>query len=534
MALDGIVLNKIYKNLNKELPIRINRISEISCNELIFNVHHNKKRSNIIISISPNSNRINFTDRNYPTLETISNFTTTLRKKLIGGIIYEINQIQYDRFLVLKIKNLNELYDEVEYLLYIELMGKYANIILVDPLTMRIIDAFKKIAIYNNSKRIIQINAPFKEVEIFEKDDPFTIDNYRHLKLQGFSPLLEKELSFRLENKETFKQFIYEIKNSNELFCYQNEFHIIELKHLNQDLIKLPLDQGLDFFYNQTADKERIKTLENKIYKLIKKELKHFENKIVKISDDLKKAENYDNFKLYGDYLFMSGKLNQKGLSKIQTYDYDSNLIDIDLNPKLSIKENANKYYQKYQKLKKGITHLKRELSLAKEKLEYFKTVNEQIEFSNQSDMQDIKNELINLGFFKENNKHYLKKNQKKIPQLYKVEINEKVILFGKNNLQNAFLTFKTAKKDHYFFHAKDYHGAHVVINSNDLNEEELRLCAMIAGYYSGARNSSSIPIDYCLIKDIKKISGAKVSISNQKTIYIDIDYQILNKYKLI
>lgn len=531
MALDGIVLYKLAQSFRQELPIKINRIIEISSNEIVLNVHHQNKRDNIIIGISANANRIHFSQQNYVSLDHPSNFTMTLRKKLIGGIIYDIIQPEFDRYLIFKIKNLNDLYDEVCYELYVELMGKYANIILVDA-NNRIVDAFKKIALYENSKRLIQINAKFQKVESQQKTNPFDLQEYNNQKLQGFSPLLEKELNYRLQNNN-YQQFIEDIQSSESIFCYQNEFHCIKLTHRNDQYLQLPIHQALDFFYNEQADKDRIRLLESKVYRFIKRELKHYQTKCNKIVSDLAKAENYSYYKDCGDYLFMSGNLNCKGLKEIEVFDYEGNQISIELNEKMNIKDNANKYYQKYQKLKKGIQHLTRELEIAKNKLEYFQIVNQQLDIANQYDIQDIKSELINYGYFKEQNNKAKRSKQKKEIQLYKIQIHDKIILYGKNNIQNAYLTFKVAKKNHTFFHAKDYHGAHVVIDSDQLNEEEIRLCAMIAAYFSGGRNSSSIPIDYCLIKDTKKITGAKVAISNQKTIYIDVDYQVLNQYKI-
>lgn len=536
MTLDGIILFKIKEDIKDSLPIRINKISAINNTDILLNVHSKNNRRNLLISTHSIYNRIHFTNKNYSSLDSATNFVMSLRKHLTNGIIYDCIQIEYDRYLILKIKNLNELYDSVELELRIELMGKYANIILLDCQTNKIIDALKKIPPFENNKRTIQIGANFTEVEKQNKNDPFFYKgDLKDLskKLQGFSLILEKEIYYRLENKETFKNIMSEIKDSKNIFIYKNHYHIIELKHLKEKPKTTNINDGFDDIFDDYTKKERIKLIANDLYKVVKNKLKHFKNKIAKINEQLLLFKNYEDFKNKADLLYMSENLNLKGLEHIDILDYDEKIQKISLDPKLNIKENANKYYQKYTKYKKGISFQEKELEIAKNELQYFEGLNEQLGFSDYQDALEIKEELIEKKYLRCKQKN-TKKQKKTSAHIYNIKINDKNIFYGKNNIQNAFLTFKKAKKSDTWFHAKDYHGAHVVIEGNELSEKEIRTCAMIAGYFSNGRFSSSIPIDYCLVKEIKKINGALVSISNYKTIYIDIDENYLKDLNII
>ncbi len=530
MSLDGIVLSKIVKDLKNKLPFKINKIQEISNSEYIFNLFSNNLKYNLLISTQADTNRVHFTNKIFSSINK-SNFYLSLKKFLINGYIIDIIQKEFDRVIIFKIKNLNHLYDEVYYDLYVELIGKFSNIILVNNQTNTIIDANKKIFSIEDNKRNIQINLKFEELKREHKEDPFNSKDFDYnLKYQGFSNSLHQEIQKRIENGEKFNNIINEINDSNSLF-FDTDFHIIPF---GQKYKKLDLHYGFDYIYDEIASKNRNKILENKIFKLIKKEVKHFSNKVKNIQNDLNNSYNYDIYKNYGELLFMYENLMQKGLNYIQINDYNNNTIKIEIDPKLSVKENANKYFQKYHKLKRSIDFLNKELKLANDSYDYFSTLQEQISLNSYEDILDIKDELIRLNYLKNDKAKDKNKKNKKTPTIYKIHYNNKTIIYGKNNVQNNYISSKLSKDNYYFFHTKDYSGSHLMINDDKLNEDEIRLCAMIAAYFSKGRNSSSIPVDYCLYKDVKKINGSKVALKNQKTIYIDINLDLLNELKII
>ena len=239
MAIDGIILSKVKDNLCSHLPIRINKINSTSDTEVIFNVHSNKIRTNLVISLHSVYNHISLSNKNYSDFEEPSTFVMVLRKHITNGIITKIEQFDYDRYLLLHIRALNDIYDEKEYILSVELMGKYANLILVDKESNKIIDAMKKIPPYLNNKRTILQGALFTLPDKQNKKDPYldldvNFDESLVKQVAGFSKQLENEIRYLKETIE-YKDIIEKIKQSDKLYVSDNgDYHVIPLTYLNK------------------------------------------------------------------------------------------------------------------------------------------------------------------------------------------------------------------------------------------------------------------------------------------------------------
>ena len=296
MALDGIILAKVKQDLDSYLPIRINRIANTSKTELVFNVHANNKRTNLVMSLHSNYNHICLSDRNYNTFNEPSTFVMVLRKYILNGIIYKIEQFDYDRYLLLHIHARDELYDEKHYILSLELMGKYANLILIDD-DNKIIDALKKIPPYENTKRTILPGSIFTLPDKQNKLDPFNNPNVDYdeslvKQLQGFSKLLENEFRYRLDNKQTYDEIIQEIKDSKNLYISKindtYEFHVIPLLHKSTEYEVWDIQKGFDEIYYQDDEKERIKNISDDLFKIVKRQIKHYKTKVDKLELSLK------------------------------------------------------------------------------------------------------------------------------------------------------------------------------------------------------------------------------------------------------
>ena len=530
MALDGITLYKVKEDLDTYLPIRINRIAETSKTQIVFNVHANRIRENLVMSFHSNYNHIRLSERNYNTYADPSTFVMVLRKYILNGIIHKIEQFDFDRYLLMHIRARDELYDEKEYILSVELMGKYANLILVGQ-DGKIIDALKKIPPYENTRRTILPGAVFELPEKQDKKDPFSakdidFENSLVKLLQGFSRQLEEEVRFRMDKGQSFDQIMNEIKNSDSLYVCKREndalFHVLPLTNTGLEFERYDIQKGFDEVYYEDDEKERIKGLADDLFKIVKRQIKHFDTKIRKLQASLDDALNLQADKDAGDLLYTYEELETKGLKKLEIADFEGNMRTIVLDPKLSVKANANRYYSQYQKKRKGKVYIEEQIEIAQNELIYFESLSEQLSFANYSDALDIKEELSRFGYLKKNN---TKNKKKKKVNLYQVKVDGHTITFGKNNIQNAFLSFEYAKSNHTWFHAKQFHGSHVVVDTDKPDEKLIRICANLAAYYSKGRFSSSVPVDYCLVKELKKVKGAKpgfVTFKNYKTIYID------------
>ena len=414
-------------------------------------------------------------------------------------------------------------------------MGKYANIILVNDNNI-IIDALKKIYPYENSKRTIVPTAKYIKPESQNKIDPFTISNINtdnlYQELQGVSPLLSKEILYRLQTN-TYRDIINDISNSNNIYITNNEFHIIPLLHLNMEYTKYDLNEGLDHIYYDLEEKNRIKEITNNISKFVSRNIKQLNNKLIKLNDSLCDANKALIYKDYADLIYTYHANNLNRLDSITIVDFDNNSRVIPLDNKYSVKVNAKKYYTKYQKLNRSKHHLTNQINICESEIEYFTSLSEQLELCNYNDAKEIKEELIMNRYLQDPKVIKHKKKQQPL-NITRVEYKGQTIYYGKNNLQNDYITHKLALKDYMWFHAQDYHGSHLVIDNNDLDEDTIRLCAHLASYYSKGRFSSSVGVNYTLVRNLKKIPGSKiglVSLKTYKTIYIDPDINIINNY---
>lgn len=543
MALDGLLLYKIQNEIKKILPAKINKIYMISNTEIFFQLRSQGKKQNLLISCHSIYNRINITEKDYPTPEEPNNFVMFLRKHLDGATIFQIEQTDYDRYLTFSIATRNEIGDKVILYLSVELMGKYANVILYNE-ENKIMDVLKRIPPFENNRRILQPGATFKLPDAQNnKLDPFTcpalnIDMDLSRQLQGFSPLLGKEVKYRLEKGQTFQEIMQEIQESNFLYITslqeENQFHCIPLTHLQKSYKCYPIMEGLDVLYYHKEEKDRIKQLTGDLFKLVRRELKHHRQKLPRLNASLEEALDCDKWREYGDYLQPYSYQVKKGQTEITFERYDGEgTITIPLDPKLDGLGNAKKYFQKYNKGKKGQIHILEQIELCEKEIEYFEGIEQQLEMASVLDAKEIREELAKLGYCKSYvSKIRKKKKKENIPNITSIHLKNGITLtFGKNNIQNEYLTFKYASKNDTWFHAKDYHGAHVVINTSDPDEETLRLAANFAAYFSKGQFSSSVPVNYCLVKQLKRVPGTKpgfVSLTNYKTIYIDPDHEAI------
>ncbi len=534
MALDGILLYKILPEIREILPARIQKIYQISSTEILFQLHGNKAKHQLLISCHSQYNRILLSRRNYPTPNEPGNFVMVLRKYCEGAVITGIEQSELDRWCTIYIRRHNNIGDPEELRLVAELMGKYANLILISP-EGNIIDAMKRIPPFENTRRTIQPGARFVPTPSQEKQNPFThqiIDSQLSLiqQFSGFSPFLARETEYRMSQGESFSGIMKEIQDSDRIYIanQKNEavFHCIELKSVGK-CVSYPLSEGFDILYYHKEEKDRIKEISGDIFKIVQRNLKHQKTKLPRLWKEYDEAMDCDRWRTYGELLYAYQVQDTKGEHSITLEDFETGqAISIPLDPRLSGNRNAQRCFTKYTKLKKGQKYLKEQIEICENEIAYFEGLLEQLNIADFHTAEEIRRELIHGGYITEKTSRKKKKTKTEAPHLTTITSPSGIeITFGKNNLQNEYLTFHLARKNELWFHTKDYHGAHVVVHAPEADEDTIRLAAMIAAYYSAGRNSSSVPVNWCKVSQLKKIPGAKpgmVQLGSYKTIYID------------
>lgn len=536
MAIDGIVLHAITQELVPYIPAKITKIQQLSDTELMFHLRTAKGNRKLMISTHSVYNRINLTEQSYTTLETPGNFVMLLRKQMDGGIIKSLTQEGLDRILHLEIEARNELGDIHQKHLYIELMGKYANIVFVGE-DGKIIDALKRIPPFENNKRTIHPGAIYMlPAPHIGKKDPFleqqgNFEEPLTRQFHGFSPLLSTEVQYRIHQGQMFSDIMDEIRQSDQLYISDldttMQFHVIPLTHLQTASRHYPIMKGLDILYYEKEEKVRIKQQSGDLFKVVKHELNRNRSKLPKLQESMEDARDCDKYREYGDLLFAyMHQLDRQKQVVLPSFD-TGDPVSIPLDMRYDIKHNANRYYQKYHKSKRAQEYLSEQIALCEKEIHYFEAMQLQLEQASIQDAIEIREELTKQRYMKEMKQRVRKKKKSEIPHYETFLFDEIKVYVGKNNLQNDYVTWKLANKQDTWLHAKDLHGAHVIITTSEPKEQLLRDAAMLAAWYSGGRYSSSVPVNYCLIRQLKKIPGNKgsfVSLSNYKTIYIDPD----------
>lgn len=542
MALDGLVLNQLVKGMENLIPAKINKIQQVSDTEILFTLRSNNQNHKLMISCHSSYNRIHFTKRNYPVPDIPQSFIMVLRKHINGAIIKDMKQLGLDRIVQFTLEARNELGDIHEIIMYVELMGKYANMILVNE-ENRVIDALKRIPPFENNVRTIHPGAAFIPVIAqADKQDPYhptSIDMEESFTKQfhGFSPLLSTEFHYRLRHNQCFNDIMEEINNSQTIYISTKDdkeyFHVIPLQHLEVNARAYPIFEAMDILYFEKEEKVRIKEQSGDLFKLVRQELKKNRNKLLKLNKTLDDAYDLETYRIYGELLYAYADKYPYKRKDVILPSFETNEdITIPLEEKLDMKQNAKKYYQKYQKAKTAQIEVAKQIELTKENIAYFEIIEAQLEQASFLDAAEIRDELSNRGYMRKKPQS-IKRKKKIKPNFMILDINGTFIYIGKNNLQNDYITWKQAKKDHLWFHTKDIHGSHVVVADEHPNDDIIRIAAMFAAYYSKARMSSSVPVNYCMVKQLRKPNQAAlgfVTLNNYKTIYIDPDENKINE----
>ncbi len=527
MALDYLTFQRIITLLKEILENgRIVKISQVSNEEFLFIIRKENQNYDLLISTHPNMSYINILSNKIASNHINSNLLMIFRKYLDNGKIISFTQQNNDRIAKVIVQNKDDYFKNTIHKLYIELIGRASNIILTDENDI-IIDSLKKIPLEYSNIRTIQ---PGIKYTLPDKPN-------------------EESLPYDLQNEINYLNCDYnEIKDkileSNDIYIVtkdnKSDFHFIPFTYLNGHIEKYQWNIGLEKYYENALSQERHRQFTSQLVKIAKNEIKRSEKKIKKLQEELQISKESTIYKYYGDLLLTYLQGQNIHTDKVEIFDEEKNTnVVIPYDIRYDLYHNANLYYKKYQKSKVAILKIQEQIDLCQDNIEYFNGILYQLDNANYLIATEIQEELTNLGYIKsKNNYKNHKNNSKKIkPKIYKpltIKYKNIIIYVGQNNLQNEYLTFKIAKKTHMFFHIQQGAGSHVVVCSDVIDDNLKLFAANIAAYYSTYKMSSTVAVNYTLIKNIKKIPGGKpgkVIINNYKTIYVDPNYDLFKDY---
>ncbi|MDQ0155958.1 Rqc2 family fibronectin-binding protein [Robertmurraya andreesenii] len=560
MSFDGLFTRAITQEFSSLLRGgRINKIHQPYKNEIVLVIRANGKNHKLLLSVHPSYARAQLTNEAYENPSEPPMFCMLLRKHLEGHIIEDIYQVGLDRILVFEVKGRNEIGDISSKQLIVEIMGRHSNIILVDKIKNTILDSIKHISFAVNTHRAImpgqEYIAPPEQnkhnpLEVTEEDvlrsldfNAGKIDKQLVQQFAGLSPLFAGEIVFQagLANRvtvpKTFVSMMDKVRNHEyipAITVKENKevFYLFPMEHLKgKSRVFSSSSELLERYYFGKADRDRVKQQANDLERFILNEKEKNIKKIKKLEATMKEAEKAERYQLFGELLTANIYAVKKGMKEIEVvnyYDEDGGTVVIPLNPQKSPSENAQKYFTRYQKAKTALIMAGEQLEKAKEEVAYFEGLIQQVETASTKDIAEIREELIEGGYLRDRQIRSGKKVKNDKPSLDKYTASDGTeILVGKNNKQNDYLTNKLAAKDEIWLHTKDIPGSHVVIRHSNPSDETLLEAAKLAAYFSKARHSSSVPVDYTQIRHVKKPSGAKpgyVIYENQQTLYVTPD----------
>ena len=558
MSFDGITTKAIVSELkNSIIGSKVNKVYQPNKNELFLSLYNNGKNYNLNISTNPDFCRICLSNLHKPNPQTALNFCMLLRKYLVGGKIINISNFDLERTIHIKFECYNELNDLVQRNLYIEIMSRQSNVILTNENNI-IIDSLKHFE-KSLPAHIYEFTKISKKSFIDLPDFNTFLDIVNYSEKNNIIDILTN--SFIGFSKDSICSYLnilnidnknYSIDDLKKLYNYlkqlinnislgkislledNNKFSVISNENSNS-FENLDINYNTDNYYTLKEENNLFVSSRNNLLKIIMANSKKISKKLDNINNKLAECKNMETYRLYGELLTSNlYRINQnENLDKIEIENYydNNNLITIPLDKTFSVQKNIEKYFKKYNKLKNTLEIVGTQKQEALLEISYIESVLYSIEnakdFNDLNDIyfeisQNISNKLVEPS----SSKTIKKKTQE--PSYEFIEFNGYSIYWGKNNIQNSYLTFKFSSRNDIWFHVQKLHGSHVILKINNMDEqipdEVLYKCAQIAKENSKASTSLNVPVDYCKIKYVKKIPGAKpgmVNFTNYKTIIV-------------
>jgi len=583
MPFDGIVLAAVKKELLDTLcGLRIDKIFQPARDEVHLLVSRPGAKYRLLLSADPGAARVHLTGTSKPNPASPPVFCMVLRKHLEGGRIKDFSQSGYDRVLTISVDTRDELGRTSEKQLICEIMGKHSNIILFDPQKGIILDGIKRYSHVVSRHREVMPGRAYIPPPPQEKHNPllladedffkFMLHNDLTRKLSdvlqksfdGLSPAMAREIVWRsgLETNTTLDtcgsidftsiylvlRNIYGKSGKNEFEPAMavegktpKDFAAFSLTHLkNCTHLTGGMNEIVDTYFTGRILSARLDQSRQSVLSLLRKEISRLEKKLAAQMSDLDTAQKSMHLKLAGELVTANIHRLNKGDTEVYLdnfYSPDGKQEKIILDPRLSPVENAQKFFRQYNKAKKSLAAASLHAAATREEIEYLSGVENAAELAaTLEDINQIRAELGGQGYLKAPAPRSKNKKEADIPSPAAFLSSDGfVILAGKNNRQNDYLTMKIARPEDIWLHTKDIPGSHVIIRSEgkDVPNTTLEEAATLAALFSRARNSCKVPVDYTRRRFVSKPKGAKpgfVIYTDQKTVLMDPDPSLPEK----
>ncbi|EFN99209.1 fibronectin/fibrinogen binding protein [Streptococcus mitis SK564] len=541
MSFDGFFLHHMVEELRRELVNgRIQKINQPFEQELVLQIRSNRQSHRLLLSAHPVFGRIQLTQTTFENPAQPSTFIMVLRKYLQGALIESIEQVENDRIVEITVSNKNEIGDHIQATLIIEIMGKHSNILLVDKSSHKILEVIKHVGFSQNSYRTLLPGSTYIAPPSTDSLNPFTVKDEKLFEILQTQETTAKNLQnlFQGLGRDTANE-LENILVSDKLSTFRNFFNQETKPCLTETSFSpVPftnqvgepftnLSDLLDTYYKDKAERDRVKQQASELIRRVENELQKNRHKLKKQEKELLATDNAEEFRQKGELLttFLHQVPNDQDQVILDNY-YTNQPITIALDKALTPNQNAQRYFKRYQKLKEAVKYLTDLIEETKATILYLESVETVLNQAGLEEIAEIREELIQTGFIRRRQREKIQKRKK--PEQYLASDGKTIIYVGRNNLQNEELTFKMARKEELWFHAKDIPGSHVVISGNlDPSDEVKTDAAELAAYFSQGRLSNLVQVDMIEVKKLNKPTGGKpgfVTYTGQKTLRVTPD----------
>ena len=582
MALDGIYLYALARQIGREaLNSRVEKIHQPSKEEIIIWLRSPAGRYRLLCCANPSAPRVQLTGLNPENPKIPPQFCTLLRKHLSTGKLVGVRQEGLDRVLHLDFEAINELGDVVTLTLTMEIMGRHSNLILVNQ-EGKVLDAIRRVGEEQSSVRLLLPGVTYRPAPAQHKLNPFTaspeegkaafsalpdmVFSKAILQVyQGISPLLSRELAEYAcngaeLNKSQVSDYRYQrlfdrlaelkaqIDSDSAAYTMvlengrPREFSVCPLEQYRNALDSRQFSDPsslLDGFYSQRDLQLRMAQKGQDLLRVLTSASQRAQRKLDHRQQELQRSIDRQRYQQLGDLIQANLYQIKKGDTQTTVTDYfdpEQKPVTISLDPALSPAQNAQKYYKEYRKAKTARALLGGLIQQNQDEIIYLDTIFDELaRASRESDLNAIREELEQQGYLHKARRKL--KPDKPLPPMEFVTDDGFTVLCGRNNKQNDQLTLKTARNYDVWFHTKDIPGSHVILQSQGedrpIPERSILQAATIAATHSRGQDSNQVPVDYTLIKYVKKPNGARpgmVIFTHNKTLYVAPDLALCEK----
>ncbi len=583
MPLDAVTLSSVVEELKSHiLGAKLDKIYQPTRDQVVFFLRTREGASRLLLSANPSAPRVHFTRESVENPASPPMFCMLLRKHLAGGRFEDITQPPMERVVDFSLGCTDEFGEPVTRHVILEIMGRNSNLILTGG-DGRIIDCVRRVDYEMSEQRQVlpglyyhlppsqnklspgaatleDITALLQRVGTPTRPDGFLMDHF-----SGLPPLICRELCFRydpaLEDLNALSSasrygFGAYLKSEFQKLLEGPRVPYLLLKNGTLwDFTYLPILQYgamvesqrqesfsvlLDVFYAKRDAAARMKSKSQATLKTVINLRNRTARKLQNQRKELAGAADRDTLRIRGELITANLYRMERGQTKLLAenyYDPELKQVEIPLNPTLSPQQNAAKYFKDYNKAKNAEQYLTEQIAKGETELNYLESILDELSRAEtEKDLTDIRQELISGGYLRNTDKKKRMKTAPSRPMEF-VSSSGLRIRVGRNNVQNDLLTLKSSYKSDLWFHTQKIHGSHVILSceGQQPDEQSILEAAQLAAYYSQARDSQNVPVDYCPVKQVKKPAGAKpgmVIYEHYHTLYVDPDANLADQLK--